>query len=51
MPDLSAEGYTLVGGRLLPGDTGARAQFTVPPTGPLPRESLLRLATVVYRQL
>lgn len=27
VPDLSAEGYTLVGGRLLPGDTGARAQF------------------------
>lgn len=27
LPDLSAQGYTLVGGRLLPGDTGARAQF------------------------
>lgn len=28
VPDLSGEGYTLVGGRLLPGgDTGARAQF------------------------
>ena len=27
VPDLSADGYTLVGGRLLPGETGARAQF------------------------
>ncbi|WP_138515452.1 anti-sigma factor family protein [Rhodoferax bucti] len=27
VPDLSAEGYTLMGGRLLPGDSGARAQF------------------------
>jgi anti-sigma factor RsiW len=27
VPDLSAQGYTLVGGRLLPGDAGARAQF------------------------
>lgn len=27
VPDLSAQGYTLVGGRLLPGDDGARAQF------------------------
>lgn len=27
VPDLSAQGYELVGGRLLPGDTGARAQF------------------------
>jgi len=27
VPDLSTEGYTLVGGRLLPGETGARAQF------------------------
>lgn len=27
VPDLSVQGYTLVGGRLLPGDTGARAQF------------------------
>lgn len=27
VPDLSAEGYTLVGGRLLPGNEGARAQF------------------------
>ena len=27
VPDLSAQGYTLVGGRLLPGETGARAQF------------------------
>jgi len=27
LPDLSAQGYTLVGGRLLPGSDGARAQF------------------------
>jgi RNA polymerase sigma factor (sigma-70 family) len=27
VPDLSGQGYELVGGRLLPGDTGARAQF------------------------
>ncbi len=27
LPVLSAEGYELVGGRLLPGDAGARAQF------------------------
>ncbi len=27
VPDLSAEGYALVGGRLLPGEDGARAQF------------------------
>lgn len=27
VPDLSAQGYQLLGGRLLPGDTGARAQF------------------------
>lgn len=27
IPNLSAQGYELVGGRLLPGDTGARAQF------------------------
>jgi anti-sigma factor RsiW len=27
VPDLSTLGYTLVGGRLLPGETGARAQF------------------------
>lgn len=27
VPDLGAQGYALVGGRLLPGDTGARAQF------------------------
>jgi anti-sigma factor RsiW len=27
VPDFSAQGYTLVGGRLLPGETGARAQF------------------------
>ena len=99
-PDLTAEGYTLVGGRLLPGDAGARAQFMfedrsgqrvtlylgelktpmasaqvgesafrfstdgpVPSfywidrgfgyalAGKLPRDALLRLATLVYRQL
>jgi anti-sigma factor RsiW len=27
VPDLSTEGYALVGGRLLPGEDGARAQF------------------------
>ena len=27
VPDLSGQGYELVGGRLLPGDNGARAQF------------------------
>jgi anti-sigma factor RsiW len=27
VPDLTAQGYQLLGGRLLPGDTGARAQF------------------------
>lgn len=27
VPDLTAMGYTLVGGRLLPGESGARAQF------------------------
>lgn len=27
LPALAAQGYELVGGRLLPGDTGARAQF------------------------
>lgn len=27
VPNLTAQGYDLVGGRLLPGDTGARAQF------------------------
>ncbi|MDD2879195.1 MAG: anti-sigma factor [Rhodoferax sp.] len=27
VPDLTAQGFELVGGRLLPGDTGARAQF------------------------
>lgn len=27
IPDLAGEGYELVGGRLLPGDQGARAQF------------------------
>lgn len=101
VPDLSTEGYTLVGGRLLPGDDGARAQFMfenpagervtlyigalanaapvggasretafrfasdgpVPSfywidqgfgyaiAGKLPRETLMRLATVTYRQL
>ncbi|MEO5737525.1 MAG: anti-sigma factor [Variovorax sp.] len=100
VPDLSARGYTLVGGRLLPGEAGARAQFMfedaagervtlyigtlVRPSDPaqatesafrfsadgpvpsfywvdqgfgyalagkLPRETLLGLATVVYRQL
>ena len=100
VPDLGARGYTLVGGRLLPGEAGARAQFMfedaagervtlyigtlVRPSDPaqagesvfrfssdgpvpsfywvdqgfgyalagkLPRETLLGLATVVYRQL
>ena len=27
LPDLTSQGYALVGGRLLPGDRGARAQF------------------------
>lgn len=27
VPDLTVQGYELLGGRLLPGDTGARAQF------------------------
>jgi anti-sigma factor RsiW len=27
VPDLSAQGYALMGGRLLPGSEGARAQF------------------------
>jgi len=27
VPDLSSQGYVLVGGRLLPGESGARAQF------------------------
>lgn len=27
VPDLTAQGFELVGGRLLPGDSGARAQF------------------------
>jgi anti-sigma factor RsiW len=27
VPDLTAQGFELIGGRLLPGDTGARAQF------------------------
>lgn len=27
LPDLSSQGYSLVGGRLLPGENGARAQF------------------------
>ncbi|MDB5825996.1 MAG: putative transrane anti-sigma factor [Variovorax sp.] len=101
VPDLSSEGYSLVGGRLLPGDEGARAQFMfenaagervtlyigaleaatsggtpsretafrftsdgpVPSfywidhgfgyavAGKLPRETLMKLATVTYRQL
>lgn len=99
LPDLSAQGYTLVGGRLLPGSQGPRAQFmfehaggervtlyvgslaeatasgsgetafrfaTEGPVasfywvdrgfgyalaGALPRDALLGLATVVYRQL
>ena len=101
VPDLSAQGYALVGGRLLPGSQGARAQFMFeredgerltlyigslninaandPPSGAsafrysdegpvpsfywvdqgfgyalagkLPREVLLKLAGVVYRQL
>lgn len=33
VPDLSAQGFELVGGRLLPGDTGARAQFMFQATG------------------
>jgi anti-sigma factor RsiW len=33
VPDLSAQGYALVGGRLLPGDEGARAQFMFERTG------------------
>lgn len=34
VPDLSTEGYALVGGRLLPGEDGARAQFMFEnPTG------------------
>jgi anti-sigma factor RsiW len=100
VPDLSAQGYALVGGRLLPGSEGARAQFMferttgervtlyigslgapekasrpdetafrysmdgpVPTfywvdrgfgyalTGPLSHDTLLSIATVVYRQL
>ncbi|CAN5919873.1 anti-sigma factor [soil metagenome] len=101
VPDLSGEGYALVGGRLLPGDEGARAQFMfesaigervtlyigaldaaasadtpsretafrfaadgpVPSfywvdhgfgyaiAGKLPRDALMKLATVTYRQL
>ena len=99
LPDLSTQGYTLVGGRLLPGSQGPRAQFmfehaggervtlyvgsqaeatasgtgetafrfaTEGPVasfywvdrgfgyalaGALPRDALLGLATVVYRQL
>lgn len=101
VPDLSSLGYTLVGGRLLPGETGARAQFmfedaageritlyigtldaqaadaevsretafrfasdgAVPSfywvdrgfgyavAGRLPRDALLRLATLAYREL
>lgn len=33
VPDLSAQGYELVGGRLLPGDGGARAQFMYQASG------------------
>ncbi len=33
VPDLSAQGYELVGGRLLPGDGGARAQFMFQASG------------------
>ncbi|MEJ8823286.1 anti-sigma factor [Variovorax humicola] len=103
LPDLSSQGYVLVGGRLLPGDRGARAQFMFENTagervtlyvgtlaatepnagtsasqetafrfssdgpvpsfywvdrgfgyaiaGPVPRATLLNLATLVYRQL
>ncbi|PBI89830.1 hypothetical protein BKP43_29610 [Variovorax boronicumulans] len=101
VPDLSSLGYTLVGGRLLPGENGARAQFmfedaageritlyigtldaqaadaaasretafrfasdgAVPSfywidrgfgyavAGRLPRDALLRLATLAYREL
>lgn len=101
VPDLSADGYTLVGGRLLPGESGARAQFmfedgagqrvtlyigsvtgaAAPPAranesafrfstdgpvpsfywvdqgfgyaiaGKLPRETLMHLAVLTYRQL
>ena len=100
VPDLGAEGFALVGGRLLPGEGSARAQFmfedaqgqrltlylggiTAPEqhaelaqtrfqfeshqgtqsfywfdrdfgyalSGPLPRETLLALATRVYQQL
>lgn len=101
VPDLSSLGYTLVGGRLLPGEAGARAQFmfedaageritlyigsldaqaagaaasgetafrftsdgAVPSfywidrgfgyavAGRLPRDALLRLATLAYREL
>jgi anti-sigma factor RsiW len=101
VPDLSSQGYALVGGRLLPGETGARAQFMFEDTagervtlyigtldanaagaaaaretafrftsegpvpsfywvdqgfgyalaGKLPRELLLKLATLAYRDL
>ncbi len=33
VPNLSAQGFALVGGRLLPGDAGARAQFMFQATG------------------
>ena len=33
VPNLAAQGYELVGGRLLPGDAGARAQFMFQSTG------------------
>ncbi|MDO8458971.1 MAG: anti-sigma factor [Burkholderiaceae bacterium] len=100
VPNLTAQGYQLVGGRLLPGDAGARAQFMFQkesgaritlylgavdkaPTGaavaetgfnfasegaissfywidqgfgyalvgPVPRDSLMKLAQAVYQQL
>ncbi len=100
VPDLSTQGYRLVGGRLLPGEAGARAQFMFQNdsgtrvtlylgavdkaakgidaaqtgfnfategaissfywtdqgfgyalAGPMPRDSLMKLAQAVYRQL
>jgi anti-sigma factor RsiW len=40
VPDLSAQAYQLVGGRLLPGDGGARAQFMFESTQNGPRITL-----------
>jgi anti-sigma factor RsiW len=40
VPDLSAQAYQLVGGRLLPGDRGARAQFMFESTQSGPRITL-----------